>query len=373
MSMEGIAKAKNKVRGRVSKLDVLLLSAYAIAVKNGFDGTEEEWLVSLKGDKGDRGEPGTAVYKGDKGDKGDPGHTPVKGEDYWTEEEQAEIQDDCVDYISTELAKRGQLTPEFANSIADCTDTTKLYVLPDGMIYAYMADTNGLYTNQLFGAVDSDGSPYNGGKGWKTDTRLNSGGTESAQDGIEVTGFVPVKFGDVVYLKNVQFIHKGTNADKCYITAYNSNFSKIADWRADSESERSAFVFDDNNVLTKITLKNAGGFSSSIDNVAYLRICADEINGGSIITVNEEIVETTERAWQSTGHAFVPADYEDRIIAAEKDIDRLEKAVAGDMAVYGIVDSENNIIMTGSLESGKYTLKYMAEDGTTIDICEFTM
>lgn len=33
-------------------------SAYEIAVKNGFEGTEEEWLASLKGDKGDQGERG---------------------------------------------------------------------------------------------------------------------------------------------------------------------------------------------------------------------------------------------------------------------------------------------------------------------------
>lgn len=37
-------------------------SAYEIAVRNGFEGTEQEWLESLKGekgDKGDKGEPGT--------------------------------------------------------------------------------------------------------------------------------------------------------------------------------------------------------------------------------------------------------------------------------------------------------------------------
>lgn len=31
-------------------------SAYQIAVKNGFEGTEKKWLESLKGDKGDKGE-----------------------------------------------------------------------------------------------------------------------------------------------------------------------------------------------------------------------------------------------------------------------------------------------------------------------------
>ena len=37
------------MRGRINRLDTLSISAYAIAVKNGFEGTEEEWLASLKG------------------------------------------------------------------------------------------------------------------------------------------------------------------------------------------------------------------------------------------------------------------------------------------------------------------------------------
>lgn len=40
------------------------LSAYQIAVQHGFEGTEAEWLISLKGEKGDPGQ---------KGEKGDPG------------------------------------------------------------------------------------------------------------------------------------------------------------------------------------------------------------------------------------------------------------------------------------------------------------
>lgn len=41
------------------------LSAYAIAVKHGFVGTESEWLASLKGDQGDQGDPGVSLsYKG---------------------------------------------------------------------------------------------------------------------------------------------------------------------------------------------------------------------------------------------------------------------------------------------------------------------
>lgn len=89
------------------------ISAYGIAVEHGFSGTEEDWLASLKGDKGDTGDPftydmftpeqlaaltgpvgpqgetgpqgvqgvqGVQGEKGDKGDKGDTGETGPKGD-----------------------------------------------------------------------------------------------------------------------------------------------------------------------------------------------------------------------------------------------------------------------------------------------------
>lgn len=79
------------------------LSAYEVAVENGFDGTEEEWLDSLKGDPGNPGDNGvsptvsvsksgkvTTVSITDKnGTKtatvydGADGYTPVKNKDYF--------------------------------------------------------------------------------------------------------------------------------------------------------------------------------------------------------------------------------------------------------------------------------------------------
>ena len=56
------------------------LSAYAIAQKHGYNGTESEWLASLKGDKGDTGAQGIQGEKGDKGDTGDTGAKGDKGE-----------------------------------------------------------------------------------------------------------------------------------------------------------------------------------------------------------------------------------------------------------------------------------------------------
>lgn len=96
-------------------------SAYQIWLDAGNTGSEADFLASLKGEKGDKGEPGATGAtgpqgpqgdkgdtgatgpQGDKGDKGDTGATgaagkdgsdgvtPVKGVDYWTEEDKAEI------------------------------------------------------------------------------------------------------------------------------------------------------------------------------------------------------------------------------------------------------------------------------------------
>ena len=49
MSLKGLGSNRQLLRGKINNLDVLALSAYDVAVKNGYQGTEEEWLLSLKG------------------------------------------------------------------------------------------------------------------------------------------------------------------------------------------------------------------------------------------------------------------------------------------------------------------------------------
>ena len=74
-------------------------SAYEIAVDNGFEGDEQEWLNSLKGAPGSSGEPGK------------DGYSPIKGTDYWTPEDQQTIIDEfkAVSYQEQNLTKKEQL------------------------------------------------------------------------------------------------------------------------------------------------------------------------------------------------------------------------------------------------------------------------
>lgn len=89
ITLEALARRDCTVvtEGRGSK-PFWYLSAYALAVKHGYTGTEEEWLSELvgpqgpkgeKGDTGPEGKQGLQGPQGEKGDKGDQGDTGPQG------------------------------------------------------------------------------------------------------------------------------------------------------------------------------------------------------------------------------------------------------------------------------------------------------
>lgn len=74
MSVTGSVAANRSLRGKIAGFDTIHgMSAYEVAIVNGFRGTEAEWLASLKGEKGEKGD------------------IPKKGIDYYTPEDLAEL------------------------------------------------------------------------------------------------------------------------------------------------------------------------------------------------------------------------------------------------------------------------------------------
>lgn len=69
--------------GRINRLSVLCIDAYGVAVKNGFKGTVEEWLESLKGADGKDGYTPQKGIDYFDGQDGADGYTPQKGVDYF--------------------------------------------------------------------------------------------------------------------------------------------------------------------------------------------------------------------------------------------------------------------------------------------------
>lgn len=329
-------------------------------------GSNGNWYV---GDT-DTGKPG----RGMDGRPGQDGYTPVKGKDYWTDAEQENILEEVSNQLSLEiadeLAKRGQLKPEFANSIEECTDTNKLYVLPDGYIYAYVLTERPAYTNVISSAFPSTeetevaafaaqgNKPYI--VGYNRDT---SSGKIMPNEYYSTTGLIPMKKGDVIYVKNISprvnfgsgsVLFFGAQKDLSQI------FLAKTIWEANFPNHLSngVYVFDiDDESLVGIT-------------DMHFILCTDGIDENTIITINQPITDEVikEYAWMNTGRSFIPADYEDRILALEEIADEIEETVeeiakkhanAFDYTAYGLPILYLTGDTAGMTKDDKVTLDYV--------------
>ena len=71
-----VTPSEKKVKISVDDAELVKIegkSAYEVAVKNGFEGTEEEWLASLQGPPGPPGPAGKDGKDGQDGERGESG------------------------------------------------------------------------------------------------------------------------------------------------------------------------------------------------------------------------------------------------------------------------------------------------------------
>lgn len=244
--------------------------------------------------------------EGPRGIRGEKGDAPVCGVDYWTEADKQQINEDSLGFIVDELAKRAQQKPGFANSAEECTDATKLYVLPDGYLYTHTTSKKEVFTDVLKDV------------GHTKNMRINSSGGIVAWTNTpaNVTGYISVKAGDVIRLKNMTvpngFGESGNYSNS--VGSYDENKTFIGKvglfYRGDNSHEPLERVLEGDNVIQFTVAPSLFG-----ENVAYIVINAAKIDENSEVYVNSTIQEMDE--WKNTGHAFVPADYEGRIISLE--------------------------------------------------------
>lgn len=152
------------------------------------------------------------------------------------------------------------------------------------------------YTNQIPISTDTDGSIYNS-IGYKLSTRINSSANTvefTNISAIGATGFIPVKKGDIIRLKNCKIYSTHANASSFNVCQYDANKTKLSSggttaWTQFTAAHASSFSywwkdmqFDDNGYVTQFELIN--------DNVKYIRFTLLDIGPNSVITVNEVIV-----------------------------------------------------------------------------------
>lgn len=156
--------------------------------------------------------------------------------------------------------------------------------------YTVIDPSGPTYTNVLPSAIDTDGSIYNG-VGWQEGYRLNSSGAAEGFSGSYLTGFIPIKKGDVVRLKNVEWqygVTTGLSSSNQRISFYDADFKQLAQSTAAAVAGTLNGVKNDQNIWTQFTVQPTLG-GTSLANAAYFRLNCAEISGDSIITVNEEI------------------------------------------------------------------------------------
>lgn len=227
------------------------------------------------------------------------------------------LEEDIIDIQAENL----QQVPLFANNIEECTDTSKLYVLPDGYIYAYIYTEKPAYTNILSTAIDTDGTPYNGGLGYKAGIKLSTSNVETDNDYATCTGYYRVNGGDVIRIKNTSETPQSSE----YHLFLNSKFQNAGSgyWGNHEEPSLGYNTKRDENGVITLTIPSYNGTTM------YYRYTTGTIDETSIITLNEEITDETirEYSWCNTGHAFVPADYEERIVELEKFAEQIDETI----------------------------------------------
>lgn len=257
------------------------------------------------------------------------GKTPVKGVDYYTDEEKGEFSE----YIATELAKRSQLKPEFAESeewLKQNGDTTKLYVLPNNYIFAWIPTeiVTGGYTNLIEPVI---GNTYPNGNQdiWIDNCRFNGSAVLTQEANKTTSNKIECTGGDIIRIKIITDDEKKklTSTDRIQLTYLDPNGqTKVTGHYYLENSHVNSIVRSEYKGLIdgvyEFELINNGatitGFRFAMPTPAFTTV--EEIKQNYILTKNEPIIEPTitkEYAWTSTGHAFVPADYEDRIVEVE--------------------------------------------------------
>lgn len=197
--------------------------------------------------------------------------------------------DDGNTYIKTAGTEDGTsfcvITIDRENNMiyADCVG-----VGPD-RAFTYTTEAAAL-TNQIPVSTDTDGSIYNG-VGYQSGYRLGSSGDPSEQSGSYLTGFIPCKVGDTIYMKNVTFqygVTDGLASSNQRLSFYDSNKTHLLQTNATGLGGVAGGIKGDDGIWTQFTVRETMS-GTDCSGVAYFRINGSYIGADSIITINETI------------------------------------------------------------------------------------
>lgn len=246
----------------------------------------------------------------EQGKPGSDGYTPVRGVDYWTDSDKETIIQEVITALGTPVFGTVDENNNIilTGALAEGTYTLKYEDAEGNVTTIGTFDSSGGdsgddpvsgYTNQIPISTDTDGTVYNG-TGYMAERRFNSSGevatlsASGATNPIFVTGFIPVKSGDVVRLKNC-FIDTdevansekyGQNGWSIQNAFYDSSKNQLGLQAWTSTASGGSYT-----TATPDTSKYVTEFSITNSNVAYMRLCLAPTGdpADAVVTVNQEI------------------------------------------------------------------------------------
>ena len=142
------------------------------------------------------------------------------------------------------------------------------------------------YTNQIPISTDASGNVYNG-KGYKDNTYVTGTGADDTKPNYDSTGYIPCKVGDVIRLKDCNFVKGDLNCVMNFFSAKGTNrigqVQAHSTWFTESEFKG---VLDSNNHYVQFTIKSISGITAGMN---YIRVTTAGLTSASVITINEEI------------------------------------------------------------------------------------
>ena len=216
--------------------------------------------------------------------------------------------------------KDGQLKPLFAESkewLEKNGDTSLVYILPDGFIYAYIGKeveggTTPNFTNDLLSSEDIASSAVFNGIGYITGNYLTSSApfykiSTIASDW--ATGYIPYTVNTPIYIKGVSF----TTASHDRMFFFSDKNTRINPTINSGDAITTYFTVKQIDDYYKLTPLSSPDWS---EDTRYVRMGFTTGNPSeAIISVGNPITYTTTESrivyeWKNTGHAFVNTDYE---------------------------------------------------------------
>jgi hypothetical protein len=231
--------------------------------------------------------------KGDTGNKGDPGVTPIRGTDYWTAADQNAIIAQVIDLLGG-TPVYGIVDSEnnviLTGALAEGIYTIKYEdedgnVIVIGTLNHVPGSEESTYINWIpLSTTTPDSTEIYNGKGYKENSRFSSGSNAViTEDGVYVTGWIPVSAGNVIRVKNVRLNINDTNGNSRLVNICHED-GTLESIQITAMGSQGNIVYDDEGNITQFTIPASWS-------ITHFRLNAGYIGPDSILTINEEITD----------------------------------------------------------------------------------